>query len=52
MINFLAGSETILVVEDNDLARDLACDILRKRGYMIISAKDATGLPGRPGCLR
>ncbi len=36
----LDGNETVLVVEDNDLVRDLACDILRKRGYMIISAKN------------
>jgi two-component system, cell cycle sensor histidine kinase and response regulator CckA len=34
----LRGSETVLVVEDNDMARDLANHILERQGYTILSA--------------
>ena len=32
------GCETILVVEDNAMVRELACDILKRNGYAVISA--------------
>jgi CheY-like chemotaxis protein len=35
------GYETILVVEDNSLVRDLACDMLRTLGYRVLSAESA-----------
>jgi PAS domain S-box-containing protein len=34
----LVGFETILVVEDNHMVRDLACHILRRSGYTVIDA--------------
>ncbi len=36
----LSGSETILVVDDEELVRDLACEILRPYGYRTIMAKN------------
>jgi two-component system, cell cycle sensor histidine kinase and response regulator CckA len=36
----LRGSETILVVEDEELVRTLACRVLRDRGYTILEASD------------
>jgi PAS domain S-box-containing protein len=36
----LAGTETILIVEDDDGVRNLACQILRPQGYTILEAKD------------
>ena len=36
----LAGSETILIVDDEELIRDLACEILNPYGYRAIPAKD------------
>jgi CheY-like chemotaxis protein len=35
----LWGSETILVVEDQDLVRNLACDILERYGYRVVEAR-------------
>lgn len=32
------GSETILVVEDNETVRDVACSILERLGYAVLSA--------------
>jgi two-component system, cell cycle sensor histidine kinase and response regulator CckA len=34
----IRGSETILVVEDEESVRDLACRILQDRGYTVLSA--------------
>jgi CheY-like chemotaxis protein len=34
------GSETILVVEDQEMVRDLACQILRMQGYQVLQAAD------------
>jgi two-component system, cell cycle sensor histidine kinase and response regulator CckA len=35
---FSRGTETILVVEDNDLVRHLACEMLQLAGYNVLSA--------------
>ncbi len=35
------GSETIAVVEDDEMVCDLACAILRDHGYNVISAGSA-----------
>ncbi|MCF7801801.1 MAG: response regulator [Candidatus Marinimicrobia bacterium] len=37
----LTGTETILVVEDEELARGLVVEILTKQGYNILDAPDA-----------
>lgn len=34
-----AGAATILVVEDNDMVRDLACTILKNQGYQVYCAE-------------
>jgi PAS domain S-box-containing protein len=36
--NHLIGSETILVVEDNEMVREVACSILEQLGYTVFSA--------------
>jgi signal transduction histidine kinase/ActR/RegA family two-component response regulator len=36
----LAGSETILVAEDEDVVRELVCEVLGEHGYGVRSAKD------------
>ena len=36
------GTETILVVDDEDSVRQLACQILRKSGYTVIEASGGT----------
>jgi PAS domain S-box-containing protein len=38
----LRGHETILVVEDDEVVRKLACDILQMNGYTVLDAADAT----------
>jgi two-component system cell cycle sensor histidine kinase/response regulator CckA len=35
------GSERILVVEDQDGVRDVVCEILRRNGYSVVSARGA-----------
>lgn len=37
----LSGSETILVVEDDESVRELICSMLRPNGYVVLEAKDA-----------
>jgi PAS domain S-box-containing protein len=36
--HLLQGSETILVVEDNDLVRDMTSEVLKQYGYKVIEA--------------
>jgi CheY-like chemotaxis protein len=36
----LSGHETVLVVEDEALVRDVTCAMLRRRGYSVLAAAD------------
>jgi PAS domain S-box-containing protein len=36
--HLLSGSETIMVVEDNDVLRDMAIQILERQGYRVLAA--------------
>jgi len=38
----LCGTETVLLVEDNDMARDLIESMLRRKGYRVITAGTGT----------
>ena len=35
------GRETVLVVEDNDLVREIAVEALTRHGYAVLAARDA-----------
>jgi PAS domain S-box-containing protein len=37
----IGGHETILVVEDEDIVRDLVCSILKRSGYHVLDAQDS-----------
>jgi two-component system, cell cycle sensor histidine kinase and response regulator CckA len=37
-----SGTETILLVEDEAVVRDLVCEILRESGYVVLSANSGT----------
>jgi hypothetical protein len=37
----LLGSETVLLVEDNDELRNLICDVLQKKGHTVLDAPSA-----------
>jgi len=49
----VAGTETVLVAEDDDLLRPLACELLRKLGYHVLEARDSAealkAARGHPG---
>ena len=40
-LEILRGAETILVVEDEEVVREMATEILRESGYQVIEARDA-----------
>lgn len=37
-----AGRLTVLVAEDDEAMRDVVCEVLRSRGYRVLSARDGT----------
>jgi CheY-like chemotaxis protein len=37
------GGETVLVVEDNDMVRSTACEMLRRLGYQVLAADSEQG---------
>ncbi len=37
---FVSGSETVLVVEDNEMVRELTCEVLFSLGYSVVSAAE------------
>jgi len=39
----LAGNETVLVAEDEEVVRELVCEVLAEHGYRVRSAKDGQG---------
>ncbi len=39
-VKSLSGTETVLVVEDDRMVRELAIKILQKYGYKVLEAKD------------
>ena len=38
--NAKGGTETVLIVEDEDVVRALACQVLRRYGYLVLEARD------------
>jgi len=49
-MDLLRGSETVLVVEDQDVVRELAVDLLSGLGYSVMEAKD--GMVALELCMR
>ena len=45
----LDGSETILLVEDQPAVRGYVCEVLARRGYRVIEARDLSAALARAG---